>query len=59
MVALDGEIHNAPELARERGGLFRPEYVSRLVAEHLEGRKDNRKPLWTLICFELWRENFL
>jgi asparagine synthase (glutamine-hydrolysing) len=36
-------------------GLLRPEVVSRLVEEHLRGRRDNRKPLWTLLMLELWR----
>ena len=35
------------------------EAVQALVQDHLSGRKDNRKPLWTLICFELWRQNYL
>ena len=40
-------------------GLFNPRTVERLVAEHLQGRKDNRKELWTLLMFELWHEKFL
>jgi asparagine synthase (glutamine-hydrolysing) len=36
-------------------GLFRPEAVERLVRDHEEGREDNRKPLWTLMVFEIWR----
>ena len=41
------------------GGLFRPEAVRALVDEHLSGRRNNRKPLWTLFMFELWREQWL
>jgi asparagine synthase (glutamine-hydrolysing) len=42
----------------KRSGLFRPEVVSRLVEEHLKGRRNNRKPLWTLFVFELWRDRY-
>jgi asparagine synthase (glutamine-hydrolysing) len=48
----------APErLARQ--GIFRAEEVARLVAEHAAGRRDHRKPLWTLLMFQLWHENWL
>lgn len=40
------------------GGLFDPAEVMRLLNEHLSGKKDNRKQLWTLLCFEMWRERF-
>ncbi|MCA9563931.1 MAG: hypothetical protein KC561_10605, partial [Myxococcales bacterium] len=39
-------------------GYLRPEVVSRLVDEHLKGRRNNRKVLWTLLMFEIWRERF-
>ena len=42
----------------KRTGLMRPEVVSRLVEEHLKERRDNRKQLWTLMSFELWREKY-
>ena len=48
----------SPEKIR-REGTFRPQTVQALVQDHLSGRKDNRKPLWALICFELWRQNYL
>jgi len=37
-----------------RGGLFRPEVVERLFAEHEQGRRDHRKKLYTLLAFQLW-----
>ena len=45
--------HLAPrKVARE--GFFRPEVVSRIVGEHLAGRADWRKELYSLLVFELW-----
>jgi asparagine synthase (glutamine-hydrolysing) len=36
-------------------GLFRPEPVARMLDEHHRRVRDHRKPLWTLLVFELWR----
>jgi asparagine synthase (glutamine-hydrolysing) len=48
----------SPErIARE--GLFDPTVVKQLVDNHLDGRRDNRKQLWTLFAFELWHEGYL
>ena len=41
-----------------REGFFCPREVERLVDEHRRGRADHRKPLWTLLAFELWLERF-
>jgi asparagine synthase (glutamine-hydrolysing) len=43
----------------ERKGLFDGQVVGRLVQEHLDGRRDNRKQLWTLFAFELWHDGYL
>jgi asparagine synthase (glutamine-hydrolysing) len=43
----------------ERKGFFEPAAVAALVREHLEGRRDNRKQLWTLFAFELWHDGYL
>jgi asparagine synthase (glutamine-hydrolysing) len=37
-----------------RGGFFRHDAVGRLVAEHMAGRADHRKKLYTLLAFSLW-----
>ncbi len=39
-------------------GFFQPDAVTALVDEHLAGRRDNRKQLWTLFAFELWHEGY-
>ena len=36
-------------------GLFEPRYVRNMLDEHLAGSADHRKPLWTLLVFEIWR----
>ena len=45
--------------AIRRVGLFQPAEVQRLLREHREGIRDFRKPLWTLVVFELWRRAHL
>jgi asparagine synthase (glutamine-hydrolysing) len=48
----------APDrLARE--GFFDPVAVRKLIDEHLAGRRDHRKQLWTLFAFQLWHEGYL
>ncbi len=43
----------------DRQGIFRSEMVSRLVGEHRGGVCDHRKPLWTLLMFQLWYDRWL
>ena len=45
--------------ALRRAGIFEPAAVQSLVRAHLERRADLRKPLWTLLVFELWRRHHL
>ena len=40
-------------------GWFRPDTVAGMLRAHHEGRADLRKPIWTLLVFELWREQKL
>jgi asparagine synthase (glutamine-hydrolysing) len=48
----------SPDRVR-RAGFFDPEYVTRLLNEHEQGLANHRKPLWTLLMFELWHESFI
>jgi asparagine synthase (glutamine-hydrolysing) len=36
-------------------GTFQPHAVARLLDEHERRAHDHRKPIWTLLVFELWR----
>jgi asparagine synthase (glutamine-hydrolysing) len=40
-------------------GIFNHRTVERLLAEHLQGTRDNRKELWTLLMFQLWHDKHL
>ena len=42
----------------KKEGLFSIPYVHALMNEHFEGKRDNRKQLWTLLMFEKWKERF-
>jgi len=42
-----------------RVGLFNPETITRLIAEHSFGRRDHRKVLWGLLMFEASRRHYL
>lgn len=50
---LTDDLLGADALAR--AGLFEPSAVQQLLNEHRTEKRDNRKPLWTLLVFELWR----
>lgn len=42
-----------------RRGLFRPEAVTRIAKDHIEGKQDNREQLWNLLMLELWWRRFV
>lgn len=48
---------NSDKIRRE--GLFDPTVIQRLLNEHFDGKKDNRKEIWTLLMFQLWKKNYL
>ena len=43
----------------KKGGIFNYSYIKQLLREHFELKKDNRKLIWTLFMFELWKKEYL
>jgi asparagine synthase (glutamine-hydrolysing) len=39
-------------------GFLNTGHVHKLLDDHFSGKKDNRKQIWTLFMFEMWRERF-
>jgi asparagine synthase (glutamine-hydrolysing) len=42
-----------------RRGLFRPESIRKLIAEHRAGRQDWSMQIWQFLTLELWMQNFV
>lgn len=42
-----------------RRGYFQPDYVQRLVQEHLAGKANHSHRLWALMVFEIWHQMYL
>jgi asparagine synthase (glutamine-hydrolysing) len=42
----------------KRQGIFDPAAIDRLISEHMTGRRDHRKQLWTLFMFQLWHRRW-
>jgi asparagine synthase (glutamine-hydrolysing) len=43
----------------QQRGYFDPRFVTRLVDEHLAGRRDHTLRLWQLVVFERWHQQYL
>ncbi|HLI33948.1 MAG TPA: asparagine synthase (glutamine-hydrolyzing) [Terriglobia bacterium] len=43
----------------ERRGIFRPDAVSRLIQDHMQGTRDNTLKIWALLMIELWQRLYL
>jgi asparagine synthase (glutamine-hydrolysing) len=53
-------LHRLLARARlEQQGLFQPDEVALRIEEHATGVRDHRKPLWTLLMFQLWYDRWL
>ncbi len=42
----------------KRQGIWQPEAIQRMLAEHDAGTADHRKPLWTLLALQMWLDRF-
>jgi asparagine synthase (glutamine-hydrolysing) len=42
-----------------RRGLFRPDFLERVIDEHSDGRADHRLMIWSLLSLEWWQRLFL
>ena len=40
-------------------GIFSPSYVATLIEEHVAGKKNHRKALWSLLMFQLWHDEWV
>jgi asparagine synthase (glutamine-hydrolysing) len=40
-------------------GYYQPQVLREVVADHLEGRRDRARELWTLLTLELWHRRFI
>jgi asparagine synthase (glutamine-hydrolysing) len=47
------DTFNSESIRRE--GLFNPVFISQMLYDHINGRVDYRKPLWTLFMFQKWQ----
>jgi len=47
----------APDKIKQEG-LFNYKYIEKLLNNHFEKKQDNRKLIWTLLVFEMWREKW-
>lgn len=53
-------VHDLLSPSRLRDeGIFEPKYVATLITEHEKGVASHHKQLWTLLVFQLWKDNFL
>jgi asparagine synthase (glutamine-hydrolysing) len=41
-----------------RQGIFNETSVVRLMDEHVQGQRDRRKQLWTLLVFQSWLDHW-
>ena len=52
-------LHYLSQDRLKKDGLFQYPFIERLLYEHWSYQKDNRKLLWTLLIFQLWKERWI
>lgn len=40
-------------------GIFNVEYVEEVLSQHFDGKKDNKKQIWSLLIFAMWWRKWL
>ena len=50
------EVFNPSRINRD--SLFNSKTISTMLDDHFSGRRDNRKQIWTLLMFEMWKDRF-
>ena len=55
----DFMLNSLEETKIKRQGFFNYAYIKKLIDDHLEKKKDNRKALWSLLVFQMWHEKYL
>ena len=55
----DFMLDHLSETKIKRQGIFDYPYIKRLVDEQFSKSKDHREPLWTLIMFQSWYEEYI
>lgn len=43
----------------DREGIFRYDYITSMLRDYLDGRKDLRKEIWALFMFEMWYDRWM
>src|SRR5581483_5294202 len=52
-------IETLTESRTQQRGYFDQQVVSAILSEHLSGRRDNSRHLWSLLMLELWHRSFI
>jgi asparagine synthase (glutamine-hydrolysing) len=50
------DVFNREKIRRE--SIFNPQAIDVILKDHFDGKKDNRKLIWTLLIFELWYQRY-
>lgn len=43
----------------KKQGIFNPDYVEKMMKDHLDNRTNNSHQIWSLMLFQLWMDRFL
>ena len=60
---IKGELKDTIEITLSKKnidkiGLFNYEYIREILDDHYNGKRDNRKQIWTLFIFAMWWSNY-